>query len=146
MVVAELNSRATAGLLQLPQGSPGPRVAWNRGRKLGKTPAFLFFPSDWLTDANLRRCSYEARAVWIDMLCIMWDSKPRGILASNGQAWSDEEIAQAIPGDTYKNLLALQELIKNGVARRRKTDQAVYSKRILFDEQNRRKWRKQKKL
>ena len=58
---------------------------------MAKRPAFLFYPGDWLRNANLRRCSREERGVWIDVLCLMHDSDSRGILR-----WSLEEIADAV--------------------------------------------------
>jgi hypothetical protein len=35
-----------------------------------------FFPADWLRDT--RPCSLEARGAWIDLCCILWESKTRG--------------------------------------------------------------------
>jgi len=108
-----------------------------------KIPSFQFYPRDWLTDANLRRCTPLARSVWMDLLCIMWECDIRGVLTTDGQAWSDDEIATAVPGDTYKNMLALQELLRNRVAKRNQIG-AVYSKRMVEDEENRQKWRNDK--
>src|SRR2546421_7379510 len=110
------------------------------GGAMGKIPSFQFYPRDWLTDANLRRCTPLARSVWMDLLCIMWECDIRGVLSTDGEAWSDDEIATAVPGDTYKNRLALQELLRNRVAKRNDIG-AVYSKRMVEDDQQRQKWR-----
>lgn len=107
---------------------------------MGKLPAFLFYPRDWLTDANLRRCSPGARSLWIDLLCIMWETDIRGVLSTDGEPWSDDEIAKSVPGDTYQNLLGLQELLRNRVAKRNDIG-AVYSKRFIDDERLRGQWR-----
>lgn len=46
------------------------------GVLLGKLPFIKFFPADWLRDT---RClSLEARGAWIDLLCLLWESKTRG--------------------------------------------------------------------
>lgn len=105
-----------------------------------RLPYFQFYPGDWLKDANLRRCSPATRGFWIDLICVMFECPDRGVLATNGEAWSDEEIAQAIPGDTYQNLLALQELLRNQIVRRNEQG-AIYSRRLVADEVAREKWR-----
>lgn len=108
---------------------------------MAKLPAFFFYPRDWLTDANLRRCTPLARSVWIDLLCIMWECDIRGVLSTDGEPWTDDEIAKAVPGDTYQNMLALQELLRNRVAKRNDIG-SVYSKRMVEDEKVRDQWRK----
>lgn len=106
---------------------------------MGKLPYLKFYTGDWIKDANLRRCSPNARAVFIDLLCVMFDCEQRGILGSNGEPWTEEEVAQAIPGDTFQNLLGIQELLKNNVVR--KDDRGfIYSKRMLSDDQERKEW------
>jgi len=44
----------------------------------GENPAFPFYIKDWLTDPQLRMARFITKGVWIDLLCIMWKSKPRG--------------------------------------------------------------------
>lgn len=99
-----------------------------------KLPAFQFYPGDWLKDPNLRRCSQAARGVWIDMLCLMFESECRGVLESDNGAWTDREIAAAVGGDVKENMALIKELLRNGVARRNDRG-AVYSKRMVRDEE-----------
>ena len=106
---------------------------------MGKLPYLKFYTGDWIKDANLRRCSPNARAVFIDLLCVMFDCEERGVMGSNGEAWTEEEVAQSIPGDTFQNLLGIQELLRNRVIR--KDDQGfIFSKRMLADDQERKEW------
>lgn len=56
-----------------------------------KRPAFQFYPADWRNNANLRRCSWAARGVWIEVMGLMHDSDEYGTLH-----WSLKEIAQAL--------------------------------------------------
>jgi hypothetical protein len=56
-----------------------------------KRPAFQFYPGDWKTNANLRRCSWAARGVWIEIMGLMHDSDTYGVLY-----WPLKEIAQAV--------------------------------------------------
>lgn len=101
-----------------------------------KLPAFQFYPGDWMKDTNLRRCTHAAKGLWVDLLCLMFESEDRGVLISSRRAWSDEEIALAVGGDNATVLACLQELISKGVALRRK-DGALYSKRMIRDEKTR---------
>lgn len=56
-----------------------------------RRPAFQFYPADWRNNANLRRCSWAARGVWIEVMGLMHDSDDYGILR-----WSLKEVAQAL--------------------------------------------------
>ena len=103
---------------------------------MAKLPSFQFYPGDWLKDANLRRCTHAAKGVWIDILCLMFEADERGVLSTNGVAWSDEDIACAIGGDTATTISAIQELTFKGVAKRR-ANGALYSKRMVADENKR---------
>ncbi|HVB59127.1 MAG TPA: hypothetical protein VNE63_22190 [Candidatus Acidoferrales bacterium] len=67
------------------------------------------------------------------------------MLASGGVPWTDDQISGAVSGDTRKNLLMLQELLRMGVARRNSAT-AIFSKRMILDEIKRKKWRKTKEL
>ncbi|MFZ5958851.1 DnaT-like ssDNA-binding domain-containing protein [Pseudomonas knackmussii] len=71
-----------------------------------KRPAFQFYPADWRNNAKLRRCSWEARGVWLEVMGLMHDSDSYGVLH-----WSLKEIAQAL-GAPIK---ALKELAEKGV-------------------------------
>lgn len=45
-----------------------------------KRPAFQFYPADWRSNANLRRCSPAARGVWLDVMCVLHDSDIYGLV------------------------------------------------------------------
>lgn len=71
-----------------------------------KRPSFQFYPADWRNNAKLRRCSWEARGVWLEVMGLMHDGDPYGVLR-----WSLKEISQAL-GAPMK---ALKELVDKGV-------------------------------
>lgn len=71
-----------------------------------KRPSFQFYPADWRNNAKLRRCSWEARGVWIELLGLLHDSDNYGVLS-----WPLKEIAQALGAP----LKALKELVDKGV-------------------------------
>jgi hypothetical protein len=103
---------------------------------MGKLPGFLFYPGDWLKDPELRRCSKAEKGVWIDMLAVSFECSDRGVFATGGVPWTDEEISAAIGGDTAENLKCLRELLRKGVARRNGSG-AIFSARMVRDEANR---------
>ena len=105
---------------------------------MGKLPAFQFYPNDWRTDPELCRCSKSARDTWMDMLCLMFHCEERGILATNRVPWSLDEIAAAVRGPKDTNLADIQELLAKGVASRR-SDGAIFSRRMVRDERDRQK-------
>lgn len=71
-----------------------------------RRPAFQFYPADWRNNAKLRRCSWGARGVWIELMGLMHDSDNYGVLA-----WPLKQIAQAL-GAPIK---LLKELVDCGV-------------------------------
>jgi hypothetical protein len=117
-----------------------------------KLPSFQFYPGDWMKDPSLRRCSHAAKGLLMDLLCLMFEAAERGVLASGGQAWSDDEIISAVGGDPATAATALQELLQKGALSRREDDGAIYSRRVVRDEERRtrdrdrmRDWRSTKK-
>ncbi len=73
---------------------------------MSKLPAFQFYPSDWLGNTKLRRCSLAARGAWMDVLCVLHDSDEYGLIR-----WPLKELAQA-SGVPVK---VLNELISKNV-------------------------------
>lgn len=105
---------------------------------MGKLPAFMFYPGDWQKDPCLRRCSKAGKGVWMDMLCLLFECPVRGVFVdASGKPWSDAEIAEAIGGDIGANLGHIAELVSKGVAQR-DTRGAIFSRRMVRDEQTRR--------
>jgi hypothetical protein len=52
---------------------------------MGKAPAFQFYVKDWLSDPQLRMASFQTKGIWIDILCLMWESNDRGKLTGTIQ-------------------------------------------------------------
>lgn len=100
---------------------------------MSKLPYFTFYPTDWLGDTNLKRCSSAAKGVWIDLLCLMHQCDQRGVLATYDKAWTDEDAARAVGGDLNCALAAIQELLDKGVVSRTKSG-ALSSRRMVRDE------------
>lgn len=58
---------------------------------MARRPSFQFYPGDWASNTNLKRCPFEEKGAWIDLLCLLHDSDEYGILR-----WSLAELALAI--------------------------------------------------
>lgn len=71
-----------------------------------RRPSFQFYPADWRNNANLRRCSWDARGVWVEVMGLMHDSDVYGVLR-----WPLKEIAQALGAP----LRLVSELASKGV-------------------------------
>jgi len=104
-----------------------------------------------MKDPALAICSAGARGVWMDVLCLMFESPRRGYLITNGRPWTLEQVAVALRGDWQENLVYLKELVHNGVMKRAPREpkcplksEAFYSKRLLEDERSRSVWKAQK--
>lgn len=69
-------------------------------------PSFQFYPKDWRNNANLGRCSFAARGVWVDVMCVLHDSDEYGVVR-----WPLRELANSakVP------INHLRELVDKGV-------------------------------
>jgi hypothetical protein len=71
-----------------------------------RRPSFQFYPGDWSSNPNLRRCTFAEKGVWLEVMCLMHDQDSYGMLR-----WPLKEIAQAV-GCSVKDLEAL---VRKGV-------------------------------
>lgn len=56
-----------------------------------KRPSLQFYPADWSGNANLKRCTFEEKGIWVDVMCLMHDQPEYGVLR-----WPLDEIAEAV--------------------------------------------------
>ena len=63
---------------------------------MGKLPAFQFYPGDWRKDMGVQALNYFDRGVWHEMICLMHESERRGVLVLNGNAMTDDMLAQIL--------------------------------------------------
>jgi len=99
-----------------------------------KRPAFQFYPGDWLKDAALRSCSLEARGLWMDMISHMHQAEPYGHLVLNGKPVEEATLARMVGSTPSKVRRLIEELERSGTCSRR-DDGALYSRRMVKDEQ-----------
>lgn len=104
---------------------------------MSKLPSFQFYPGDWMKDPALRAVSIGARGLWIDMLCLMFESDRRGYLAhKNGNLVSPIQLARMTGCTAEEVATYLKELEDSGVFS--STEHGIiYSRRMIRDERKR---------
>lgn len=101
---------------------------------MGKMPAMQFYPADWRKDLAVQSLDYHDRGVWFEMLCLMHESSERGVLLLNGAPMPEEVLARVLHLDNQTFNQTLATLLTYGVAKRRGSDNAIFSKRMVDDE------------
>lgn len=102
-----------------------------------RRPAMQIYPGDWYRDP-VAGLSLEAQGLWFRLMFIMHDSEPYGELRVCGKPMSDEMAASLCGKPIVVYRRALKELEDAGVPGRR-DDGAIYSRRMVKDEDERRK-------
>jgi hypothetical protein len=93
-------------------------------------PAMPFYWGDWFKATDVQSMSRECKCIWFEMLGRMWESNERGVLvSSNGSAYSDENVCNML--GISRDLL--EQIERTGVFSRR-TDGAIFSRRMVRDE------------
>ncbi len=109
-------------------------------RRSDNRPSFQFYPRDWLNDFALRACSLEAKGLWIDILCLMWDAEQRGELRMRKNAklcpMNAKDIAKVLAQPYATVRRALRELVSTGVAEKAENG-TVYNRRMAREQQAR---------
>jgi len=103
---------------------------------MGKLPASLFYWGDLLRDPDVRRCTHHELGVWMRVLCLMFEAETKGVLATKGVAWSDDDIVMAIGGKYEETLCAVTSLVTKGVASRNEAG-ALINRRMYREEKER---------
>ena len=100
----------------------------------GRLPAFQFYPADWRKDPGVQSLDFETRGIWWEIICLLHESDERGVLLLNGQPMPEDALCRLLGLDNQKLTTALTTLLTYGVAKRRESDNAIYSKRMVADE------------
>ena len=61
-----------------------------------KLPALQFYPGDWRKDVGVQSLTYHDRGVWFEILMLMHESEPRGMLLLNGRPVTDEALGRLL--------------------------------------------------
>jgi hypothetical protein len=97
-------------------------------------PFQKFYWGDWFKSLDVRALPLSTRAVWFEMIGLMWESSERGYLTLNGKPAPDKAIAcmLCITVEEFQEHLAVIEDAK--LFSRRESDGAIFSRKILHDE------------
>ena len=93
-------------------------------------PRDLFFWKDWRSEPGLRASSLAARGLWIEMLSIAAEHKPKGYVAISGRALDIDELARMVSASVEDVRELLAELERNGVFNRLR-DGTIYCRRMV---------------
>ena len=99
-----------------------------------KLPAIQFYPADWRKDPAVQALNFHDRGVWFEILCLMHESSERGVLLLNGIPMPEDALARMLGLDKQILTTTLTTLLTYGAAKRRDTDGAIYSSRMVKDE------------
>lgn len=110
-------------------------------KKVKKSPSFQFYSGDWLRDPALRACSPSTRGTWIDMICFMDQSIKRGFFLAGNQIPTDEIAARMLGLSLEEYSVTKAELVQFNVCSLDENG-AIFSRRMLKDEKERKAWRK----
>ena len=97
-----------------------------------KRPSFQFYPADWRRDAALQSCSVSARGLWIELMCVMHDCEPYGVLAVNGRAMSPAQLARLV-GEQEKVIVRLLAELEDAGVCSRDEEGRLFSRRMVKD-------------
>jgi hypothetical protein len=102
--------------------------------RIDQRPSFQFYPADWLAETGLRMCSLGARGLWMECLCIAFNSPERGVLRKqNASSVESKDLARMVGASEDEIEALLLELEAAGVFSRA-PDGAIYSRRMIRDE------------
>lgn len=102
-----------------------------------KLPSFQFYPGDWRKDPAVQALTYHDRGVWLELMCLMHETEPRGKLALGGKPYPPHILARALGLILDHGAVGLQQtidrLLDYGVASKDE-DGFIFSRRMVRDE------------
>lgn len=108
--------------------------SYNMAKKERISP-MPFNSVEWITLPVVRNLPPDVRGLWIDMLCYMWESKERGVMAKpDGTIYTRNEIIRLLGVDASGSENWLQTLIECGLCTVR-DDGAFCSRQMIRKEQ-----------
>lgn len=97
---------------------------------MSKKPYMPFYIGDYKKDITVQSLNRYERNIWLDLMCLMWESSERGCLTINGKPMSHEAIARAIGEDNQNFKICLSKILDNGCFDVRE-DGAIFSRRMV---------------
>lgn len=98
-----------------------------------RLPALQFYPGDWRKDPGVQALTLEERAVWFEILLLMFESEDRGKLILNSRPYPEEFLATALHLDLAKLKQTLSKLVAIGVASVEQDTGVMFNRRMVRD-------------
>lgn len=98
-----------------------------------KRPAFQFYPADWRKDAALQSCSLCARGLWAEIMCILHECEPYGVLSVNGKAMGTAQLSRLV-GEAERVVKKLLAELEDAGVFSRDAEGRIFSRRMVNDE------------
>lgn len=98
-----------------------------------KRPSYQWYPGDFRRDTALQSCTFDARALWREMMDLMHDGEPYGHLTAGGVPIGPDELSRMTGLDMRRLRPALAELERKAVFSRT-PEGIIYSRRMVRDE------------
>lgn len=93
----------------------------------------MFYPSDWKNDQRIKCLSMHDRAVWFEILLVMFLSEERGKLVVNGKPMTGALLAKNMGCEARVLKKSLQKILECGVAYVDENN-TICNRRMLEDE------------
>ena len=97
---------------------------------MSKKPYMPFYIGDYKKDIEVQSLDRYCRNIWLDLMCLMWESHERGVLVIGGKPMARETIARVIGEDNQNFEICLSKILDNGCFDVRE-DGAIFSRRMV---------------
>ena len=104
-----------------------------------KLPSWQFYPGDWRKDPGVQALNYEERGIWLEILLLMYESEERGKLLLNGKPMPMDRLARLLGLDEDKINRTINTLLELGIASTYPKTGIIHNRRMVRDEEIRRK-------
>jgi len=103
--------------------------------KKNDLPAMPFYVGDWRKAPEIRALPLDARALWFEMLCIMWEAPRRGYLSIDGKNPIDDKTLARMVGEPDFVITKLKQVLERCcVYSVEEGTGIVYNRRMVKDE------------
>jgi hypothetical protein len=104
-------------------------------KKKDDLPYFPFYIGDWRKATDVQALPFATKAIWFEMLCYMWESTERGYLTVNNKPIEMESLARMLGIDKVLLEQNVKCILDFGVASIRESDGAIYSRKMVRDQE-----------
>lgn len=98
-------------------------------------PYIPFYVGDWRKAPDIRALSLEERALWFEMLCLMWESPRRGYLTIDGKTPIDDKTLGRMIGEDISVITKIKQVLASvSIYSIEETTGIIFCRRTVRDE------------